>query len=155
MPKSDHQGLATGWLNCLLENGYRLTSSRKAVIKTIASSNHVLSPLEVYEKARTLNPKIGLVTVYRTIDKLEELGLLQRVHQPSGCHGFIAGFTGHQHLLICKHCGLVEYFGGDEEKLNPLMADVEMKSGYRIEDHWLQLFGVCNNCQIKPGKNIN
>ena len=147
MPKPAQNDIAEGWKTCLIENGYRLTSSRKAVIEIIASSNHVLSPLEVYEKARTLNPKLGLVTVYRTIDKLEELGLLQRVHQPSGCHGFVAGFTGHQHLLICRDCGLVEFFGGDEEKLVPLMADVESRSGYRIENHWLQLFGVCYNCQ--------
>jgi Fe2+ or Zn2+ uptake regulation protein len=147
MPKSDKYDIAREWIATLIENGYRITASRKAVIEIIASSNHVLSPLEVYEKARTLNPKLGLVTVYRTIDKLEELGLLQRVHQPSGCHGFVAGFAGHQHLLICRHCGLVEFFGGDEEMLGSLMADVENRSGYRIEDHWLQLFGVCNNCQ--------
>ncbi len=55
---------------------------------------------------------MGLVTVYRTVEKLEELGLVQRVHQPSGCQSFIAAAVGHQHLLICQSCGKVVFFDG-------------------------------------------
>jgi Fur family ferric uptake transcriptional regulator len=135
------------WLDCLQANGYRLTAPRQAVVEILASSQHVLSPMEVYDLARGRYPRLGLVTVYRTIEKLEELNLLQRVHQPSGCQGFVAAFSGHQHLLICQRCGLVEYFGGDHKGINHLMADVGRKSGYQIEDHWLQLFGLCASCQ--------
>ncbi|MGB2911160.1 MAG: transcriptional repressor, partial [Anaerolineales bacterium] len=72
------------WLNCLQANGYRLTAPRRVVVETLASSQRILSPLDVYESAWVRYPGLGLVTVYRTIEKLEELGLLQRVHQPSG-----------------------------------------------------------------------
>jgi Fur family ferric uptake transcriptional regulator len=133
------------WLKCLQENGYRLTAPRQAVVEIIASSQHVLSPLDVYEKARSSYPKIGLVTVYRTVEKLEELNLIQRVHQPSGCHAFIGGFSGHEHLLICENCGRVVYFEG--EKLDELIANVEKESGFKVHDHWFQLFGLCSNCQ--------
>ncbi len=81
------------------------------------------------------------------IEKLEELGLLQRVHQPSGCHGFISAFSGHQHLLICQECGLVEFFSGEDENMGTFMAAIEQQSGFRLEEHWLQLFGVCTNCR--------
>ena len=129
-------------------NGYRLTAPRQAVVEIVASSRRVLNPIEVFELARVSYPKLGLVTVYRTIEKLEELGLLQRVHQSSGCQGFAAAFSGHQHLLICQECGLVDYFSGDQETLEGLVADVEKKSGYFIQEHWLQLFGVCAHCQL-------
>ncbi len=139
----------TDWLQCLLDNGYRLTAPRQAVVEIVASSQRVLNPLEVYEMARERYPRLGLVTVYRTIDKLEELGLLQRVHQPSGCQGFVAAFSGHQHLLICQECGQVEFFGGDQETMEELVANVEKKSGYFVQEHWLQLFGMCAGCQAE------
>lgn len=136
---------ASEWLQCLQENGYRLTAPRQAVVEIIASSQHVLSPLDVYEKARSFYPKLGLVTVYRTVEKLEELNLIQRVHQPSGCHAFIAGFSGHEHLLICEKCGRVVYFAGD--KIDALISNVENESGFKVHDHWFQLFGICSGCQ--------
>jgi Fe2+ or Zn2+ uptake regulation protein len=133
------------WLERLQDNGYRLTDPRRAVVDAIASSQHVLSPLDVFELAHARYPKLGLVTVYRTVEKLEELGLIQRVHQPSGCQAFIAAAPGHQHLLVCQECGRVEYFSGDT--LDSLMAVVEGESGYHVQDHWLQLFGVCESCR--------
>jgi Fe2+ or Zn2+ uptake regulation protein len=73
--------------------------------------------------------------------------LLQRVHQPSDCQGFVPAFSGHQHLLICQECGQVEYFNGDQETLDGLVTIVEGESGYRVREHWLQFFGVCADCQ--------
>ena len=136
-----------GWLERLQEHGCRRTAPRQAVVEVVASSEYILNPFEVFEQARQRYPGLGLVTVYRTIEKLEEIGLLQRVHQPSGCQGFIAAFRGHQHLLICQDCGRVEMFGGDIEKMDGLVAEVEKDSGYRIQGHWLQLFGTCTDCQ--------
>jgi Fe2+ or Zn2+ uptake regulation protein len=140
-------GNAESWLGLLKENGYRLTAPRQAVVETMASSQYILSPLDVYEQARQQYPSLGLVTVYRTMEKLEELGCLQRVHLPTSCQGFIATATGHQHLLICENCGLVTYFSGDSEKMDSLIAEVVANSGFRVRDHWLQLFGLCENCQ--------
>ena len=134
------------WLHRLQENGYRLTAPRRAVVETIAMSDRVLNPMEVFEQAKNRYSKLGLVTVYRTLDKLEELGLIQRVHRPSDCQAFIAASTGHQHLLICRICGRVKFFGGDES-MGELMAQVGHKSGYEVEEHWLQMFGVCEVCQ--------
>ena len=138
---------AQQWLVCLQENGYRITEPRRAVVETIAGSSQALNPFDVFEKARNRYPRLGLVTVYRTIEKLEELGLIQRVHQPSGCQAFVTAFSGHQHLLICQSCGRVEFFSGDVEKMEGLMQAVGENSGYQIRGHWLQLFGVCARCQ--------
>jgi len=135
------------WLDRLQANGYRLTEPRRAVVETIAASQYVLSPFDVFELARHRYPRLGLVTVYRTIEKLEELELVQRVHQPSGCQAFVAACKGHQHLLICQRCGRVEFFSGDSERMEPLIAEVGRESGFQIEDHWLQLFGQCEICQ--------
>lgn len=138
---------ARQWLACLQANGYRLTEPRRVVVETIASSQQALIPFDVFEKARARYPSLGLVTVYRTIEKLEELGLIQRVHQPTGCQAFVTAFSGHQHILICQHCGRVEFFSGDVEEIDGLIQVVGDTSGYQIQGHWLQLFGVCAGCQ--------
>lgn len=133
------------WLEKLQKNGYRLTAARRAVAQTVAASRRALSPVQVYDAARRRYPALGLVSVYRTLEKLEELGLIQRVHQPEGCQAFIAAGQGHQHLLLCRVCGRVSFFEGDD--LQPLMGSLARRTGYQINDHWLQMFGVCPSCK--------
>ncbi len=133
------------WLKQLQKNGYRLTAARRAVVQAVAASRRALSPVQVYDTARRRYPALGLVSVYRTLEKLEELGLIQRVHQPEGCQAFIAAGQGHQHLLLCQVCGRVTFFEGDD--LHALMGSLARRTGYRINEHWLQLFGVCPSCR--------
>lgn len=133
------------WLDQLQENGYRLTAARRTVVNLVAGASRALTPLEVFEKARKKNPALGLVSVYRTLEKLEELHLIQRVHQPGGCQAFIAASQGHEHLLLCKSCGEVAFFEGDD--LDALIKTISKKTGYTVSEHWLQLFGLCATCK--------
>ncbi len=135
------------WLTQLHENGYRLTDARRAVVETVEKSTRALTPVEVYDLARKKYRALGLVTVYRTLEKLEELHIIQRVHQPAGCQAFISAGQGHQHLLLCKNCGQVVFFEGDD--LDALTASVAKKTGYQISEHWFQLFGLCADCRAQ------
>mgnify|MGYP003904240233 FL=1 len=137
--------ITQAWMEKLQNNGYRLTGSRRAVVDIIANSQRALSPLELYDLGREQYKGLGLVTVYRTLEKLEELGLIQRVHQPQGCQAFIAAFSGHQHILLCSSCGKVEFFDGDN--LEAFFHQIGVQTGYEVKDHWLQLFGICADCQ--------
>jgi len=136
---------AENWLAALSENGYRLTESRRAVVDIVAASLRALTPLEVFDSARASHPELGLVSVYRTLEKLEELHLIQRVHQPEGCQAFITASQGHQHMLLCQRCGQVIFFEGDD--LENLIASISRRTGYAIREHWLQLFGLCAECR--------
>lgn len=136
---------AENWLKALSEHGYRLTGSRRAVVEIVGASPRAMTPLEVFDSARASHPELGLVSVYRTLEKLEELHLIQRVHQPAGCQAFISASQGHQHLLLCQGCGQVTYFEGDD--LDNLITSIAVRTGYTIQEHWLQLFGLCQNCR--------
>ncbi len=136
---------AEPWLVQLQDNGYRLTGARRAVVEIVVSSTHALTPVEVYDAAREKYPDLGLVSVYRTLEKLEELKLIQRVHQPKGCQAFITAGTGHQHLLLCSECGQTTLFEGDD--LDNFIQSVARKTGYQVSEHWFQLFGLCPNCK--------
>jgi Fe2+ or Zn2+ uptake regulation protein len=144
---SSSQDIVAEWLCRLEANGYRLTAPRRVVVEIIALSQHVLTPFDIFAQAKPHYSKLGLVSVYRTLEKLEELDLVQRVHQPSGCQAFIAAFSGHQHLLICQGCGRVEFFNGEDDSIEILMSRVGEVCGYQVQSHWLQLFGVCEHCQ--------
>lgn len=133
------------WLNQLQDNGYRLTGARRAVVEAIRHSPQALTPLELFDRARKKYPALGLVSVYRTLEKLEELHIIQRVHQPQGCQAFVAASQGHEHLLLCRNCGQVTFFAGDD--LEPLIQSIAQRTGYQINEHWLQLFGLCEACQ--------
>jgi len=136
---------AETWLTHLQENGYRLTAARRAVVEVIQKSRRALSPIEVFDIAHKRYRALGLVSVYRTLEKLEELHIIQRVHQPDGCQAFIAASHGHEHLLLCQSCGQVTFFEGDD--LDTLIKSISKKTGYQIGEHWLQLFGLCQTCQ--------
>jgi Fur family ferric uptake transcriptional regulator len=133
------------WLVQLNEQGYRLTDARRAVVEIMAQSRHAITPIEIYDEARAAHPALGLVTVYRTLEALEEQGLIQRVHQPQGCQAFIPAPAGHQHLLLCRQCGQAAVFEGDD--LEKLIRSIARKTGFQITEHWLQLFGLCPNCR--------
>jgi Fe2+ or Zn2+ uptake regulation protein len=133
------------WFSQLHGNGYRVTAPRRAVVEVMAAGSRALNPYQVFELARQRYPALGLVTVYRTLEKLEALGLVERVHQPHGCHAYLPAAVGHEHLLLCQGCGRAEHFSGDD--LEALIARIAARTGYQIKEHWLQLFGLCGACQ--------
>ncbi len=138
---------AYSWLEQLQIHGYRLTEARRAVVETMVGSSRALTPLEVYETARRRYPALGLVSVYRTLEVLSELHLVQRVHQEDGCNAYLPRAEGHQHLLICEHCGRAEYFQGDD--LEALFTQLGQQYGYQIRAHWLQISGLCPKCSAQ------
>jgi Fur family ferric uptake transcriptional regulator len=125
--------------------GHRITVPRRAVIRALLEDEGYSSPSEVHERARAYCPTVGLVTVYRTLDLLAGLGFVRRIHTADGCHGYAAASHGHRHHLICRRCGVTVEFEGCD--LSPFMARVSRETGYAIEDHLLELVGLCETCQ--------
>ncbi|MEZ0396076.1 MAG: transcriptional repressor [Anaerolineales bacterium] len=133
------------WLDQLQATGCRITGARRAVTEVMQSAERALTPVEVYDAARKRAPHLGLVTVYRTLEKLEALGLIQRVHHEQGCQAFLRAGVGHQHLLLCERCGRAVLFDGDD--LDALFERVGKQTGFEIKSHWLQLYGLCQECR--------
>lgn len=132
------------WIQVLETDGSRITPARRAIVDILLSSSCALDASQIFIDARDKHPKLSLMTVYRTLEKLEESGLIQRVHQPGGCHMYYPAPSGHQHILLCTGCGRIEFFSGDD--LESLFARIGQGKAYHIQGHWLQLFGTCNQC---------
>ena len=134
------------WERVLVQAGCRLTAARRAVIQVLAATTAPLPPGVIRQRASGIYPRLGLVTVYRTLDLLERFALVRRVHQENGCHGYLPASPGHQHAILCRTCGQATEFSGSED-LDGLMTRVERDTGYRVEEHLLQLVGLCPTCQ--------
>jgi Fur family transcriptional regulator, ferric uptake regulator len=134
-------------LEQLSNQGFRLTQARRAIIRVLLDETGHLSPEELLRLARQTFPNVGLVTVYRTLELLSDLGYVRRVHSDHGCSGFAKVARGHRHHLICKACGRVVDFEGCD--LSAMVRRVEQETGFMVDDHMLELSGMCAACLAK------
>jgi Fe2+ or Zn2+ uptake regulation protein len=89
---------------------------------------------------------VGLVTVYRTLALLTELGFVSRIHLEDGCHGYARSRLGHSHHLVCRRCQQAVEFPGIED-MEHFIGQLEQRTGFIVEDHMLELLGLCPSCQ--------
>jgi len=138
--------MMTEWEQRLADTGRRVTASRRAVMQVLMKAKAPLPPQEILEQAQAVHRTLGLVTVYRTLNLLAKLKLVRRVHREGGCHGYLPASPGHRHALICQRCGRAVEFPGEDD-LHELIGRVEARTGYRVDDHLLQLLGRCPDCR--------
>lgn len=150
MTNKKRNPISKNWEKQLSRNGYRITQPRRAILDIIAGSSRPLTPLEIYDLAREAYPGIGLVTVYRTIEKMEELGMVKHVHHLGECQTVFRNSNKHQHLLVCTTCGRSCYFDGLDTE--DQFKQIGEKLGYSVTGHWLQLAGLCEECRNKQRK---
>ncbi|MGE5578267.1 MAG: Fur family transcriptional regulator [Syntrophothermus sp.] len=135
----------------LAAGDYRLTPQRELILEILAeNSDRHLSAEEIYDLIRRKNPDVGLATVYRTLELLADLKVIQGINFGDGCARY--EFTGdkhHHHHLICLECGEVEEV--DDDLLEKLEQSIEDKHHFKIIDHQVKFYGVCQRCQEKFG----
>ncbi len=134
------------WEEQLSRAGWRITTPRRVVMRVLERAARPLSPQEIHARGRRLHRSLGLVSVYRALMVLERAGLVRRVHQEDRCDGYVLASPGHHHLLVCRRCGRAVEFPGAED-LSGLIAQVEQRTGFQVEDHLLQLVGLCAPCR--------
>lgn len=132
------------WLEALRTSGLSMTDVQELLVRIFAYADTPLSAEQVWDYARQTRPETGRATVYRTVDKLESLGLLRRVHGYMGCSHFIPALPEPAILFVCRTCGHADYL--DCRPLDWLVQQVEHTSGHRVTESRLQLFGTCAVC---------
>ena len=132
----------------LKEKGYKLTPQRRAVVDIIIDNegNH-LTVEELYDEVKKECPEIGLATVYRTVQLLEELGVICKISLNDGYNRYelVHENEPHQHHhLICTECGKVIEVEGD--LLDSIEQSVEEKYNFYVKNHSVKFFGLCSDC---------
>lgn len=135
----------------LKNKGYKLTPQRRAVLDIIISNEGKhLTAEELYDLVKVECPEIGLATVYRTIQLLEELGVISRLELNDGCNRYelIHDSENHQHHhLICTNCGKV--IEVEDDLLETLEEKIENHYNFLIKNHSVKFYGLCKECRQK------
>lgn len=137
----------------LKEKGYKLTPQRRAIVDMIIrNEGSHLTTEELYDLVKKECPEIGLATVYRTVQLLEELGFICKLDLNDGCSRYelVHEEENHQHHhLVCTNCGNV--IEVQDDLLEVLESKIEGKYNFKITNHSVKFFGLCSDCT----KNYN
>lgn len=129
--------------------GYKLTPQRKAILDVVIDNQGKhLSSEEIYDIVKVNCQDIGLATVYRTLTLLSELEVVSRIDLDDNCTRYELNTheDDHQHHhLICSNCGLILEVSGD--RLDELEQKIELEYNFKIKDHKLKFYGLCENCR--------
>jgi Fe2+ or Zn2+ uptake regulation protein len=142
----------TSTLVAALDNaGYRLTVPRRAVADLIAARDgSTFTTAELVADVRSRRLGIGRATVFRAVELMESVGAVERVDLPSGDHAYVACLPAHHHHVICARCA--RSVGVGDLGLGSVAREVSRRTGYRISEHRLELFGLCPACQRSPAQ---
>jgi len=124
---------------------YRLTDPRRALARLVASHDGHFSADELLTESRRARLGVTRATIFRSLDVLAELGVVERLDLPSGEHAFVACEPVHHHHIVCSSCG--RSTGVPDHGLEGVAESIGRATGYRIDTHRLELFGLCPECQ--------
>lgn len=143
--------MTTTWTETALERLRETTGrsggARRVVVELLGRQDCCLSAQEVHDRVRAEGARIGIASVYRTLDGLDGLGLVQRVDLGDGASHFERADPrgDHHHHLVCDDCGKVEPFA--DQALEAAIVSVAGGRGYDVAAHDVVLRGACGDCR--------
>lgn len=130
---------------------YKLTPQREATVRVLLENeDDHLSAEDVFMLVKDKAPEIGLATVYRTLELLSELHIVEKLNFGDGVARYDLRNDSnhhHHHHLICVQCGSMDEIKDDW--LGPLEERLEREFNFRVIDHRLDFQGICYRCQKK------
>ncbi|MDQ3065994.1 MAG: transcriptional repressor [Actinomycetota bacterium] len=139
-----------GWLlstdAALRQAGFRAGGARSAVLELLARQHCCASAQELHETLLGEGHSVGIASVYRILETLSELRLVQRVDIGDGIARFEpAHDDDHHHHVVCDDCGKVEPF--TDALLERAIARATSRLGYAVDAHEVVLRGGCGDCR--------
>lgn len=129
----------------LARHGYRTTAPRRAVVAEILRQTRPFTAEQMVARLKATTPEVGRATVYRTLELLASVDVVNRLLQADGHPAYIVGAPGHRHHLVCSDCGSVVAFS--RCPVDDLVRDLSRDTDFAIHGHMLEVFGTCPACQ--------
>ena len=137
------------WRATLREKGYRLTPQRELILAAVNELGHA-TPDEVLAHVQAKASAINASTVYRTLEVLEELGLVRHAHLSDRAPTYHST-TGHTHFhLVCRVCHKV--ISVDAEEAAPFVESLTTTHAFTPDMGHLTVFGRCTDCATEEGR---
>jgi len=133
------------------DRGLRATRTRLIVLEVLAKSTEHLKVAEVHRRARQIDGRVGLASVYRTMRLLSRLQLVKHVHVDHRHRHYARISQRHGHHLVCNGCGLVVEF--NDCRLERMTRALARRTKFRIEGHCMDFFGRCRDCSRQANRS--
>lgn len=137
-------------VNRLRENGVRMTPQRHAILNYLLSTMSHPTADEIYKALELSFPNMSVATVYNNLRVFKDAGLVKELTYGDSSSRFDANMEDHYHI-ICRDCGKITDFE------YPMLTEVEKKAaektGYLVETHRMEVYGVCPDCRMKSEPN--
>lgn len=133
-------------LNAISTAGLRMTEPRRAVAALVAAQDGHFTAADLVADAAARRVSVGRATIFRTLEALVAIGAVERIDLPSGEHAYVVCRPDdHHHHVVCGSCGRTREV--EDGPLAEILAEVERRTGYRIDSHRIELYGTCPVCR--------
>ncbi|ANE36156.1 ferric uptake regulation protein [Campylobacter iguaniorum] len=133
----------------LRDNGLKYTKQREILLKTLYNNSDHFTPEQLYLYIKESHPdlNLGIATVYRTLNLLEESGMVTSISFGTQGKKFELATKPHHDHMICRMCGnIIEFEDPTIEKRQSIIAK---DHGFKLTGHMMQLYGICQSCNKK------
>jgi Fur family ferric uptake transcriptional regulator len=128
----------------LKQRGLRMTPQRQLILDAVASMHGHVSADQVYQQVVRVFPDVNISTVYRTLEVLEELGVVRHTHFHDGVAQYERTDAGQHHHMVCSRCG--SDFELDVAVLQPLAEELKLRYGFQADLAHSAIVGLCGAC---------
>lgn len=136
--------MAQTWDDTLRASGYRVTPQRQLVLEAVTKLEHA-TPEEIYAEVKQTAVGVNVSTVYRTLELLEQIGLVTHTHLGHGAHRYhLASDAQHLHL-VCRDCGDITQL--EPSVVSSFVSALEAEYGFETDVGHLTVFGTCSQCR--------
>jgi len=131
--------------NLFKDKNLRRSHPRFLVYMELSEAKAPLSPQELYRTLLKKEKKVGLTSIYRSLDLFESLGMVFKIHNGSSVKYKLCELEDHHHHIVCKACGNVVELNFCD--ISEWSRKVSESTGYQVIDHQLNFYGLCKNCK--------
>jgi Fur family ferric uptake transcriptional regulator len=131
------------------KSGDRLTSARLAIVRHLARAGRHLTAEEIASAIRARDPQVSIATVYRTLDRLEEIGLAYHVHLGHGPATWHLDDEAHHHFA-CQSCGQVLEI--PEALVSSIRSQIKESMGCEVDTRHFAMTGLCATCSARQSQ---
>ena len=143
---SDQKRWTDRALDKLADAGYRRGGARRELLELLSAQRCALSALEIEDTLAQGSRRVSRASVYRILEELEKIGVVQRVEIGEGISRFepVRHGRGHHHHLVCDQCGRLEPFS--DEGLERAIKRLSHRVPLEVSEHEVVLHGACAEC---------
>lgn len=150
----EYDALLERFKRVLRDNGLKYTKQREVLLQTLYNNNEHFTPEQLYLYIKERHPglNVGIATVYRSLNLLEESGMVTSISFGAQGKKFELANKPHHDHIICRQCGVIVEF--EDQVIEKRQLTIAKDNGFKLTGHIMQLYGVCSECNKQKIKGI-